>query len=464
MTRRLQVWFAAALLCVSVSAQTAAGPAKPLTLDEAVTYALAHYPAVRASLERLNSARAGVAVAQTNYLPSANALWQANRATHNNIFGLLLPQGVVPSISGPVLPDTSNAGAWGSAAGVLVSWEPLDFGYRRSLVQSARDAQGIAAAQAQLTRLDVASAAVAAFLNLAAAQQTLRAAQANVDRRQVFIASVHALVQNELRPGAEESRANTELAAARIRLIQAETAEQVGRAALADLLSLPLESVAIDAFSLLRMPPAATPPSPMTHPNIAIEQARAQLAGDQLRVLDRSYVPRFNLQTALSGRGSGANLDGTNQGGASGLDLQRQNWAIGLTATFPVFDIFSIRARRQVALADQRAQQARVEQVHQDVNAQAAQARASAEGARRIAEATPVELKSAQDAEAQARARYQAGLTTVIEVSDAEALLVQAEIDDAVAKLIAWRSLAALAAAQGSLDPFLEAVRNAGGH
>lgn len=318
------------------------------------------------------------------------------------------------------------------------------------------------AAEAELTRLDVATATVAAFLNLAAAQETVRAAQANVDRRQVFANSVHALVQNELRPGVEESRAHAELAAARIRLIQAQTAEQVGRAALADLLSLPADSLAIDAGALLRVPAASTPPPLVTHPSTAIEQARAQFSSDQVHMLDRAYFPKFNLQSSLSGRGSGANLDGTNQGGASSLDWQRQNWAIGLTATFPVLDIFSIRARRQVALADQRAQQARVEQITQDVSAQAAQARAAAEGARRIAETTPIELQAAKDAEAQARARYQAALTSALEVSDAEALLVQAEIDDAIAKLNAWRSLAALAAAQGSLDPFLEAVRNAG--
>ena len=57
-------------------------------------------------------------------------LAQANHATRNNVFGLLLPQGVIPSMSGPVL-GTNNLGtAWGSAVGTLVTWEPFDFGLR----------------------------------------------------------------------------------------------------------------------------------------------------------------------------------------------------------------------------------------------------------------------------------------------------------------------------------------------
>ena len=51
------------------------------TLDEAVAFALKDYPAVRASLERVRAAEAGVALARTSYLPRTDLLWQTNRAT-----------------------------------------------------------------------------------------------------------------------------------------------------------------------------------------------------------------------------------------------------------------------------------------------------------------------------------------------------------------------------------------------
>ena len=74
-------------------------PQGPLTLDQAVDFALANYPAVRASMERALASKEGVSLSRTTYLPRTDLLWQSNRATRNNIFGLYLPQSVAPPIS-----------------------------------------------------------------------------------------------------------------------------------------------------------------------------------------------------------------------------------------------------------------------------------------------------------------------------------------------------------------------------
>lgn len=439
--------------------------ATPLTLSDAVTQALARYPAVRAALERQAAAAGRVGLAQTAYLPRADMLWQANRATHNNIFGLLLPQSVVPAISGPVLNSTTNQAAWGSAAGVLFSWEPLDFGQRHATVNTARAGEGAASADSQFTRLNVALLAANTYLSLLAAQQSVQAARADVDRRQAFANSVHVLVDNQLRPGADASRADAELAAARIVLIQIETAERTGRIALAELTGLSPENLSLNSGALLQLPPeAAFPAASITgHPLAKSEGFRVQAAIAQRELVDRSYVPRFNLQSSYSGRGSGNNNDGTFAGGSGGLGLDRQNWAVGLTATFPAFDYFSLRQRRKIAVAEQRAESARYDQTLQDLTAGEQEAQAVAVGQRQIALATPVELKAAQDGEQQARARYQAGLATVVEVTEAQSLLVRAQIDDALAKINAWRSLASLAAAAGDLQPFVDLLNTPGG-
>src|SRR5437763_1400263 len=75
-----------------------------------------------------------------------------------------------------------------------------------------------ARAQTAPTRLDVAAAAADAFLTVLAADEAVRAASANVDRLQVFSTSVRTLVQNQLRPGADQSRAEAELAIAKNQL------------------------------------------------------------------------------------------------------------------------------------------------------------------------------------------------------------------------------------------------------
>jgi outer membrane protein TolC len=78
------------------------------------------------------------------------------------------------------------------------------------------------------------------------------------------------------------------------------------------------------------------------------------------------------------------------------------------------------------------------------------------DGARRVAENTPIQLSSARTLEQQARARYDAGLADILEVADAQRLLLQAEVSDAVARLGVWRALLTDAAARGDLTDLLK--------
>ena len=450
------------LVCVplvrTVLAQSAGASSKVLTLEDAVDFALKNYPAVRASLERVTAAKAGIGLAQTNYLPRADVVWQTNRATDNNITGLLLPQSIISPISGPVPASTSNRSAWGSAAGLLFSWEPFDFGYRGAKVDAARATRDRATAEASLTRLDVAVATVNAYLAVLAAQRTVLAAEADVERRSTFDKAVRVLVDNQLRAGADASRADAELARARVNLARARQQEKISRAALADILGLPDTSVEVSEGSLLGPPPGESlQTAPLTKNPIAeVQHARVEEAQEQVHILDRSYYPKFYLQSSVYGRGSGWNPAGNFEGGTEGLGPDRSNWAVGLSVTFPVFDIFSIRSRKAIESANERAEAARYDQTLQDLTGQLRKAQASLEGARSVAENTPQELDAARTTETQERSRYQAGLATLVDVADAQSLLVQAETDDAVARLAVWQNLAAVAASQGDLQPFLQ--------
>ena len=62
---------------------------------------------------------------------------------------------------------------------------------------------------------------------------------------------------------------------------------------------------------------------------------------------------------------------------------------------------------------------------------------------------------SGQEASQQATARYQAGLGTIVEVAEAQRLLTQAQIDDALSRLSVWRAELAVTAADGDIQPFL---------
>ena len=433
-----------------------------LTLSEAVDYALQHYPAVRISLARLAQAQANVDLAKTQYLPSANLLWQTNRGTFNNIFGQLLPQAVIPSMSGPVLNTTSNTSTWGSAGGALGSWQPFDFGLRHANVLTAQAGANVAAQAANLTRLEVAQATANAYLAVVAAQQSATAAQANLDRWQTFAKSIHVLVDNQLRPGADASEADAEVAAARTHLIQAQTAVQVAESAFAALLEVPTSSLTLVTDSVLQIPTTTTVPasSLKQHPFALEQQGNVDLAQSAVHALDRTYFPQFNLQGAYYGRGSGVDTTGHVGSGTSGLGIDRENWAVGLSVTFNPTQIFALREQHKGAEANLQAQKAQYDLTLDDLSYGLEQAQSQLLGAQQIAENTPIQLAAARTNETQAQAQYKASLATIVQVAQAESLLSQAEIDDAQARLNVWRAMITVAASQGNIQPVLDLLHN----
>jgi outer membrane protein TolC len=431
--------------------------ATALTIRQAVENAVKHYPSITVSQEQINAAIAGIDLARTAYLPRIDALVQVNRATRNNVFGLLLPQSVIPSISGPVLGSNNFGTAWGSAVGGLVTWEPFDFGLRSANVAVASASRSRAEATLKRTEFEVAVATADAYLTLMAAEETVRAAQAAVDRSDVLLRSIRALVDAQLRPGADAARAGAELAAAQTQLAQAQQAMEVAKVVLAQFVGLQPQQVNVAAPKLLELPLDQAVPTfdsaqnPVTaEQNAVVDQRRAEL-----HALEKSYVPRFFAQGAAYARGTGAGVDGTRLGGVNGLAPDTQNYALGFSVTFPVLDVASLHAREAVQSATIRAETAHYEQISTELTAQWNAALATLSGSRSVAMNTPVEVSSADAAVQQATARYQAGLGAIVEVADAQRLLTQAQIDDALARLNVWRAFLRVAATSGDIQPFL---------
>jgi outer membrane protein TolC len=422
-----------------------------------VTAALHNYPSIRVSQEQINAAAAGIQLARTAYLPRVDLLAQANRATRNNVFGLLFPQGVIPSISGPVLGTNNLQTVWGSAVGTLVTWEPFDFGFRRAGVDAAAAARTQSQATLARTQFDVAVAAADAYVTLVAAEETIRAAQAGVDRAQVVAQTIRALVNAQLRPGADASRADAELAAARTQLIRAQEAAAISRANLSQFVGTEPAAITLSASRLLHLPPQGQVASlnPAQNPAAIEQNAAIGNLGAQLKILERSYFPRFFLQGAAYARGTGAEANGTALGGLNGLAPSTQNYAIGLTVAFPVLDLISLHAREAGQSAAIRAEKARYDQIVTELKGRWNAAVAMLAGARDVAANTPVQVGAARAAAEQATARYKAGLGTIDTVAEAQRLLTQAEIDDALARLGVWRGLLAVATTAGDIQPFV---------
>ena len=445
-----------------LTAQVGGPPAQALTLEDALNYALEHYPAVRASLEQVAAARAGIPLARTQYLPYLSGVYQDGRATQNQVAGIWLPTPITPTVEGPVGASSTGHSYWNNQTAALFSWEPIDFGLRAAMVGGAKSAAEKSTADLAVTKLQVATAAGNYFLSALASHHSVVAAQANVDRWQVFAKSVHTLVDNALRPGADASRADAQLALARTQVYQAQAGEQAALATLAALMGMAGSEVEVTAGNLLRLPPVDALPhaAPADNPLARDQMAAVRQVEAQEKVLSRTDYPRIFLGAEAFGRGSEIPNNGSIAGNWDGLAPGRGNWVTGLTITFPnVFDFKALSAEKQIAKANERTERALYDRTIQDVTGRLQAALAELKSAQLVAQQTPIELAAARASETQSRARYAASLATLVEVADAEGLLAQAEMDDAVARLNVWHSLFNVASAQGDLQPFLNVLR-----
>lgn len=454
------VWMSV-LIGETVLAGTPSSIPSPLSLTQAIEYALEHYPAIRESLAKQQEAQSGIDLAETNYLPRVEIGIQGTRSTFNNVSGMFFPNSFFQPISGPDLGRNSYSSSWGSAAGILLAWEPFDFGLRSAQMSTAQTLERHSQAFITLTQLEVAMAVGDAYIDMIMAQESRQALQANLERRLTFAKTVDVLVRNQLRAGVDGSRAQAETSVARTQLLEAQQVERSRMATLAQVLGKAGTPIVIKDPVLGSFPQGSVSEQndPAQHPLALVQKAAADIPKKREEVLARTWAPKLNLQSSFFGRGSGWDNQGNRDSGGAGLLPDVPNWAVGLTATFSLLDFSAIRAQQQQEHYRNLAETARYDRVIQELTAQQIIARSVLESTSRIAENTPIQLQAARLTESQAAAQFKAGLATVVDVAEAQRLVVQAAVDDARARLGVWKALLALSGVQGELSEFLRLVR-----
>jgi outer membrane protein TolC len=279
-----------------------------------------------------------------------------------------------------------------------------------------------------------------------------------VERSDVLLKIVEALVQAQLRPGADSAVARAERAAAQAQVVRSEQAVAESKALLAGLIGEATGQVSVTEGRLLDLPGDVSVPQPALaqnplarEQNAAVEEAKARA-----KTTDNLWVPRFSLQATTYARGTGVHPDSTTLGGANGLAPTFYNWGLGFTVKFPLLDFAPVRALQAEESARIRTEEGRYRLILTELDIKRNQALAAVESARKLAALTPTQLEAARAAEAQAQARYKAGLATLVEVADTQRVLTQAEIDNGLARLNVWRAILALRVAEGELAPLLQ--------
>ncbi len=435
---------------------------QPFTLAAVIQTALVNYPSIRAAMEKANAAGEGVHLAKTAYLPEVTFFSQVGRLTSNKTQGGFFSQYGLVSVAGPQRDNLSWRMNWYTAVGTYVDWEPFDFGLRRANVNIARTEVRHAVSNIELTKFDVAARAGNEYLKLLASLKLVLAAQANVDRTKVLEIFVRQMVLAGLRPGADLSKAEADLASAQTGLTQAKEEVELNRSDLAQAIGLPGKDIKINAESFVKSPEnMSIPELPIeTHPLLVNETNLIQTIRAREVALQKSGLPRFNLVGALNSRQSGLRADGSIMGGANGLFPGRYNAMFGFLIDFTPTQLIAIHDKEKIAVANEHAEQARYEEMADEVLGRRARSSTRLQAAIQIAQETPIQLEAARAAELQYSSRYKAGLSTIVDVADAQRMLTQAEINDAIAKLSIWSALLEESVAQGDLKPFLALMSN----
>jgi outer membrane protein len=314
-----------------------------------------------------------------------------------------------------------------AAAGVMVSQLITDFGRTKNLVSSADLSAKAANQNAAATKEQILLAVDQAFYGALQAHAVLLVAQQTVGARQTVADQVGALFKSKLKSQLDFSFANVNLAQAQLLVLDAENNEN---AALATL-SMILGYRDTQNFQLI------DDTTPMNPPSSNLQDLVSQALAARPEILSL----QFQEQAAQKFHNAERDLFLPNISavGAAGDTPVRNpvlsNWygAVGVNVQIPLFNGFLYSARSQESALRAQAAHDRVldlrNQIARDVrtgwlNANAAYARLSV---------TQQLLDQANLAFDLAQTRYNMGLSSIVELSQAQLQQTQAQISNAQA-------------------------------
>jgi len=413
------------------------GQAIPITRGDAERMALKNNPRITAS--HLLALAAGQVTRQTrsNELPQINGNITAVKAEDGGRIG-----------SGEL-----NSSRLYTHAGTGATFSQLltDFGHTRNLVANSRLQAKAQQQNALATEQDVLIATDRAFYRLLDAQSLLDIAIATVKARGDVQNLTLAQTKNALKSDLDLNVSSADLSEAQLLQLDAENSVTSARAALAELLAAPPETEyrAVDDGS------TAPPPPPDDSPAL-IKEAQAQRPDLQALRFDTRADQKFARAQELQRLPS---ISALAMGGVTPVrpdgGIFTPNWyaAAGVNLTLPVFTGFRINAQTEEARLRERAAEKQAQELSDAIARDVRIATLSAQTAfRRIAVAEAFEKQTTQALNL-AQTRYKLGLSSIVELSQAQLQSTQATVEAVNARFDYLLALRSLDYARGELAP-----------
>src|SRR5262245_35313176 len=407
-------------LAAAALAQTAPVPptqrvvGRVLTLDDAIAIALEAQPTIQATLYDYAAARARVREAFAPLLPQLSGAASATRS-HTSVLSTSTTASSRVAVVSRQPADTF-------LAQVQLSQLLFDFGKTMAATQVARKLAEVSAEGVELQRQLIALTVKEAYTNILLAQRLIRVQEQAVERAELNLASAKGFFDVGTQPLSTVVRAEVDVANARVDLINARNALRTARVALNTAMALDVntpteikdnleyEPVTLDRAALRAEALRQSPEYRQAKLTTSAAEASVQAAS-------RNFLP---------------NVTGIGTYGGSQAELN-PNWSLGLFFTWNIFDGGNLIAAYQEAKANLGAAGARVKVAELTVIQNLEQAEIAVEAAQERIQAARVLIASSQENFRLAQGRFDVGVGTILELTDAQLALTQASNTEAQA-------------------------------
>lgn len=406
----------AILFALVIGPALAQAPPK-LTLQEAVAIAVKNHPQIQGAQNEANFAHEQIIINRAAYYPTLNGDITGSQGNDLSRIG-------AGELSASRLFNRFGAGA-------VVNQLVTDSGRTPNLVASARFQAQAATQNLQATRYDVVLQVNRAYFDVLHAQAVIKTAQQTIEARQTLSDQVTELAKNNLKSQLDVSFADVNVSEAKLLLIRAQEARDAAVAELG-------RALGSDQPANYQLVEEALPTGPPATPDDLIAQAvgnRPELAS--LRFSRDSAYKFFEAEKDLrrptvSIEAVGGFIPFINTPATAPIPAEYE--AIAANVSIPVFNGHLFSARREAA--HQRAMESdqRLRSEQQIIARDVRVAYGGAITAFQRIDVTAQFLRQAALALDLARGRYQLGLSSIVELTQAELNLTQAEIENLSAK------------------------------
>jgi outer membrane protein len=424
------------VLLVAVLTQNPVYAAVKLTLRECIDVALKNQPTIMSAREVVNAGEGRVTQAASAYFPKVSA--STGYAESRQIGGAFGDS------------DTKSY-----TTSLSINQLLYDFGKTGNSLDAAR--LGSRSAEQDIARVvqDVILNVKQAYYALLAAKKLVLVAEKTLEQAESHLRQAEAFFRTGSKPRFDVTRAEVELNAAKLGMINAKNTVRLRTLGLYNAMGIdPGGDLEIDdvLFAPIVIPTIeeALSEAVRSRPDLLKSEADIEAARARVGTEESGYLP------TLSANGTYNWAHGTTDAGEfQGIQLRgdvQNSWNAGIMLSMPLFEGGITKGRVREARANMRALEAQGRTLKQAILIELNQAYADIESATARIDGMETSLKKAKESLELAKGRYEAGVGPYIEVTDALVAEVNTETDHVQALYDYQLAVARLYKAMGRME------------